>query len=339
VGAPVLVTGGNGFVGRAVLDRLLAAGRPVRALARSDESAATLAAAGAEPVRGDILDPPSLEAALAGAEVVYHAAGVNGFCFPDPDVLYRGNVDGTRNVVRAAAAAGVRRMLYTSSAATIGEEAGTVGTEGSPHRGRFLSHYERSKQRAEGVARHEAGRLGLELVCVNPASVQGPGRTRGTARILIGALNGRLRLVVDSRLSVVDVADCAAGHLLAEERGVPGERYLLSGATLTVREAVDLLGRIAGVGERPRRIPGPVAMALAGAVEGGARLRRRRPPLCREMMRTILHGHRYDGSRATRELGLAYTPIEESLRRTAEWYVARGLVTRPLPGLARPPTS
>jgi dihydroflavonol-4-reductase len=222
VSAPVLVTGGSGFVGRAVLDRLVAAGRPVRALARTEESGAALAAAGAEPVRGDLLDPPSLERVLAGAEVVYHLAGVNGFCFPDPAVLYRGNVDATRNLVRAAAAAGARRVVYTSSAATVGEEAGTLGHEASPHRGRFLSHYERSKHAAERVAFEEAGRLGLELVSVNPASVQGPGRTRGTARILIDALNGRLRLVVDSRLSVVDVADCAAGHLLAEERGAPG---------------------------------------------------------------------------------------------------------------------
>ena len=244
-------------------------------------------------------------------------------------MLYRGNVDGTRNAVRAAAAAGVRRIVYTSSAATIGEAAGTLATEASPHRGPFLSHYERSKHEAERVALAEAARLGVELVAVNPASVQGPGRTRGTAKILIDALNGRLRMVVDSRLSVVDVADCAEGHLLAEERGAPGERYLLSGATLTVREAVALLARIAGTPEAPRRLPPPVAMAIATGVEGLARLRGRRPPVCREMVRTILHGHRYDGSRATRELGLVYTPIEESLRRAAEWYVAQGLVTRP----------
>jgi dihydroflavonol-4-reductase len=336
VSAPVLVTGGNGFVGRAVLDRLVAAGRPVRALARSEASAAALAAAGAEPARGDILDPASLGAAMEGAEVVYHVAGVNGFCFPDPAVLYRGNVDGTRNVVRAAAAAGARRIVYTSSAATIGEEAGTHAAERSPHRGRFLSHYERSKHEAERVALAEAARVGVDLVAVNPASVQGPGRVRGTAKILIDALNGRLRVIVDSRLSVVDVADCAEGHLLAEARGEPGERYLLSGATLTVREAVALLGEIAGGDARPRRVPGPVAMAMAAAVEGAARARGRRPPVCREMVRTILHGHRYDGSRAARELGLVYTPIEESLRRAAEWYVAQGLVTRPLPGLRVP---
>lgn len=321
-------------MGRAVLDRLIAAGRPVRALARSDASAAALAAAGAEPVRGDILDGDSLVAAMRGCEVVYHVAGVNAFCLPDPGVLYRANVDGTRLTVGAAGAAGVRRVVYTSSAATIGEEAGTVATETSRHRGRWLSHYERSKHEAERVAFATAAQARVELVAVNPASVQGPGRTRGTAKILIDALNGRLRMVVDSRLSIVDVADCAEGHLLAEARGEPGERYLLSGATLTVREAVALLGRIVGREERPRRLPPQLAMALAGAVETAARMRGRRPPVCREMVRTILHGHHYDGSRATRELGLVYTPIEESLRRTAQWYVAEGLVTRPLPGLA-----
>ena len=333
---PLLITGAGGFVGGAVLDRLLAAGRTPRALARSDDSAARLAAAGAEPVRGDILDPASLGRAMAGCEVVYHVAGVNGFCLRDPGELDRANVDGTRNVVRAAGDAGVRRVIYTSSAAVIGEEAGTVGTEWSPHRGRFLSRYERSKHEAERVAQATAAEAGVELVCVNPASVQGPGRTRGTARILIDALNGRLRMVVNSRLSIVDIDDCARGHLLAEAHGVPGERYLLSGVTLTVSEAVALLGRIAGLDEHPRRLPPAVAMAMAGAVEGAARLRGRRPPVCREMVRTVLHGHRYDGSRATRELGLVYTPIEESLRRAAEWYVAEGLVTRELPGLAEP---
>lgn len=330
----VLITGGSGFVGRTILDRLVARGRTVRALARSDASAAELAAAGAEPVRGDLADPASLEGAMAGCAVVYHVAGLNGFCLPDPSALTVVNVAGTRAVVRAAGAAGVRRIVHTSSAATIGEAHGAVATESSPHRGTFLSHYERSKFEAERAAFATAAEVGVDLVSVNPASVQGPGRTRGTARILIDALNGRLRLIVDSRMSIVDVGDCAEGHLLAEERGVAGERYLLSGITLTVAEAVSLLGRISGRDEHPRRLPPPAAMAMATGAELLGRARGRRPSVCREMVRTILHGHAYDGSRATRELGLAYTPIEESLRRTVEWYVAEGLVTRTLPGLA-----
>jgi len=325
-----LITGASGFVGQAILRRLIASGRPVRALTRSDASAELLAAAGAQPVRGDIMDPASLGPAMAGCEVVYHVAGLNGFCLPDPHQLTRINVFGTRSVVTEAAKAGVRRVVLTSSAATIGEVKGTVATEHSRHRGDFLSHYERSKFEAERVAFDTAERLGVELVSVNPASVQGPGRVKGTARILIDALNGRLKLVVDSRMSLVDVEDCAEGHLLAETRGAPGERYLLCGVTLTLTEALELLGRISGREVDPRRLPSAVAMTMATGVAAVARVRHKRPPVCREMVRTLQHGHAYDGTRATRELGLAYTPIEQSLRRTVDWYVAEGIVTAPV---------
>ena len=278
-----------------------------------------------------MLDPESLGPALRGAEVVYHVAGANAFCARDPSRLFRVNVEGSRAVVRAAAAAGVRRMVYTSSAATLGEARGTVGSETSAHRGSFLSQYERSKWEAERAVLAEAAAAGIEVVCVNPASVQGPGRVRGTARILIDYLNGRLKVIVDSRLSVVDIGDCVEGHLLAERRGAPGERYVLSGTTLTVREAVALLGRIVGRDDRPRRLPPSVALAAGAGAEALARVRGRTPSVCREMVRTILHGHAYDGSRATRELGLRYTPIEESIRRTVAWYVEQGLVSSGVP--------
>ncbi len=322
---PVLVTGASGFVGGAVMARRGARGREVRALTRSVPTAGALSRAGARPVRGDIMDPASLAEAMAGVDVVYHLAGLNGFCLPDPSELTRLNVEGTRRVVSAAADAGARLVVHTSSAATIGERKGAVATETTPHRGSFLSAYERSKFEAERVAFATAAERGLPLVSVNPSSVQGPGRTRGTAKILIDALNGRLGAVVDSRMSLVDVHDCAEGHVLAEERGTPGERYILSGVTLTVTEALALLGRITGTRPAPRTLPGPVAMAAATGVELVARVRRRRPPVCREMVRTLLHGHAYDGSRATRELGLVYTPLEESLRRTVGWYVSEGL--------------
>jgi len=328
----VLVTGATGFVGEAIVRRLLDDGRPVRGLTRSDDGAARLAALGAESARGDILDEPSLRAAAAGCDVVYHVAGLNAFCLPDPSQLTRMNVEGTRNMVMAAAAAGVRRVVYTSSAATIGEAHGTVGREDSPHRGTFLSHYERSKWEAERVALATAGDAGIDLVSVNPASVQGPGRTRGTAKLLLGYLNGTLKALIDSRMSVVDIADCAEAHILAERHGAAGERYLVSGATLTVREAMEVMGRVAGIRDEPRVLPPAAAMAAATVVGAVGRIRRRRAPFCREMMRTLLHGHAYDGGRAERELGLRYTPIEETLRRTLRWYRDNGLITRPLPG-------
>lgn len=325
----VLVTGGSGFVGGAILSRLVAEGRTVKALVRSSDSAEAVGALGAEPVFGDILDPATLRAAMTGCDVVYHAAGVNLFCARDPRPMFTSNVTGSENVVRAAADAGVGRVVYTSSAAVLGEATGTIGDETSPHRGSFLTHYERSKYEAERAVVRVASERGVPTVCVNPSSVQGPGRRRGTAKILIDYLNGKLRMVVDSRMSLVDIDDCVEGHLLAETRGVPGERYILSGAIITVRETLALLADVGGVSHSTRRLPPVPAQAAAAAIEVVARVRGTRPPLCREMVRTILHGHAYDGSRATRELGLTYTPIEESIRKTVKWYVDEGLVTLP----------
>jgi dihydroflavonol-4-reductase len=325
----VFVTGGSGFVGGAILARLVADGRTVKALVRSSGSAEAVGALGADPVFGDILDPASLTAAMAGCDVVYHAAGVNTFCARDPKPMFTSNVTGSENVVRAAGEAGVGRVVYTSSAAVLGEATGTIGDETSTHRGSFLTNYERSKYEAERAVVRVAAERGVATVCVNPSSVQGPGRTRGTAKILIDYLNGKLRMVVDSRMSLVDIDDCVEGHLLAESRGVPGERYVLSGAIITVRETLALLADIGGVSHSTRRLPPPLARAAAAGIEALGRIRGTRPPLCREMVRTILHGHAYDGSRATRELGLTYTPIDESIRKTVKWYVDKGLVTLP----------
>lgn len=328
-GAPqarVFLTGGTGFVGRGVLDHLVAGGRDVVALARTAASASRLEAAGVASVVGDVLDEASLIAGMAGCGVVYHVAGMNAFCLSDPSPLFRVNVQGTETVIRAAATAGIRRVVYTSSASTIGEAPGAVGREDTVHRGVFTSDYERSKFEAERAAFAAGETHGVEVVSVNPSSVQGPGRTGGTARLLIDYLNGRLRFFVDTRLSLIDIADCAAGHVLAEASGVAGERYVLNGACLTSQEALDLLKNLGGVSYKVRTLPSSVAMAGATVVEGVCRVLRKHPPVCREQARAIAHGHTYDGSRATRELGLAYMPIEETLRRTIAWYREHGYV-------------
>jgi dihydroflavonol-4-reductase len=331
--ARVFLTGGSGLIGGAVARRLSERGDAVVALARSDAAAHQLAGRGLEVVRGDVLDEDALVAGMRDCELVFHVAGVNTLCPSDPGELFRVNVRGAEAVVRAAVRAGAGRIVLTSSAAALGEAPGTVGREDSRHRGWFLSAYERSKYEGERAALNTASTAGVELVSVNPCSVQGPGRSGGTARILIAYLNGRLRVFVDAMISLVDIEDCAAGHLLAAERGRPGERYVLCGATLTSQEALALVSEVTGVAQRVRLLPGSIASASAAVVEAGFRAARRSPPVCREMVRTLLHGHRYDGSRAARELGLAYTPVRETLRRTAEWAVAQGLVRRPLPGL------
>ncbi len=323
------MTGGSGFVGGALLERLVAQGRDVRALARSPDATARVASLGATPARGDVLHLESLVEAMRGCEVVFHAAGVNAMCVRDPRPMYRVNVEGSGNVVRAAVATGVRRMVYTSSASTIGEVRGTVGREDSPHRGSYLSHYERSKHLAERRVTSWARLLELDVVCVNPSSVQGPGRLSGSARLLLDLVNGRLPVVVETALSIVDVEDCTAGHLLAEADGVAGERYLLNGFTVGVREAVAVLRGLTGRPEHVRFLPRWLVPAAGEVAQAAGVLVRRDLPLCREAVRTLLHGHRYDGSRAERELGLAYTPMETTVRRTLAWYAERGLAPAP----------
>jgi dihydroflavonol-4-reductase len=322
----VLITGASGVVGGALLAHLRERGDEVVALARSDEAAAKSAKRGVEVARGDVLDEEALAAALRGCELLYHVAGVNTLCPDDPVALFHTNVRGAETAVRAAARAGVRRVVLTSSAASLGEAHGTVGNEDSPHRGFYLSDYERSKREGEDAALAAGRATGVEVVSVNPSSVQGPGRAGGTGRILIAYLNGRLRAFVDTTMSIVDIDDCSQGHVLAAERGRPGERYVLNGATISSLEALELVSGLTGTRHKVRLLPAPVARAAAAAAELGFRAAGRHPPVCRAMVRTMLHGHRYDGSRATRELGLQYTPVRETLRRTIEWARAEGLV-------------
>jgi dihydroflavonol-4-reductase len=325
----VFLTGGSGLIGGALAARLVERGDDLVALARTDDAERALAARGARVVRGDVLDEDGMAAGMAGCALVYHVAGVNTLCPTDPASLFHVNVRGAEAAVRAAARAGVPRVVLTSSAASLGEPPGTVGDEETRHRGTYLSVYERSKHEGELAAFAAARRAGIELVSINPSSVQGPGRAGGTGRILIAYLNGRLRAFVDTHISIVDIADCVEGHLQGAERGVAGRRYVLSGATLTAREALDTVSELSGVRYDTRILPPRVAGLAGAVVEALYRTRGRQPPVCREMVRTLLHGHRYDGSRAERELGLRYTPVAETFRRTIEWARQEGLVKRP----------
>jgi dihydroflavonol-4-reductase len=327
-----LVTGATGFVGGGVVRALVERGWDVVALSRAEASADALASAGARPALGDVVHPGDILRAAAGCEVVFHAAGLNASCLRNPSPLVRVNVEGTRNVLEAAARVGVRRFVHTSSAAAVGEPAGAVGREDTAHRGWFLTAYERSKFQAERLVLDLGPELGLEVVCVNPSSVQGPGRAEGTARLLLRAVRGRLPLAFDTWLSFVDIDDCALGHVGAAERGRPGERYILSGGSIRVRQALDVLRSLTGRPSRTWFVPPRSVLPAAAVVEATARAMGRTPSVCPEVVRAGIHGHRYDGSRATRELGLVYTPVEETLRRTVGWFVAQGLLRDGIPG-------
>jgi dihydroflavonol-4-reductase len=342
--APVLVTGATGFVGGLVAARLLAEGRDVRALARKPDDPRVSVWGPAGPpgrdaapppgklttVVGDLADAGSLARAADGCEVVYHVAGINTLCARDPGLLYEVNVEGTRRMLDAARRAGARRVVLTSSAGVLGGDGGAPVDEDAPPPAHLESHYARSKLAAEQLA---LAFDGVEVVAVNPSSVQGPGRRTGTAKLLLDFLNGKLPVSVPSTFGLCYTDDCAAGHLLAEARGKPGHRYVLNSVTVTTAEAFGLAAELVGLPRGPRELPPPVAMAMAAAVEAVARARGRQPSICRESARTMLRPHRYDGSRAERELGVAYTPLHTALERTVRWYAAAGLLTRPLPGL------
>ncbi|CAN5673757.1 NAD-dependent epimerase/dehydratase family protein [soil metagenome] len=323
------VTGGTGVLGSALLEGLVKEGREVSALVRSDESKAKIETMGATPIESHLLDPEGLEKAMVGHDVVYHAAGMNAFCLKDRSPLFEVNVQGSLNMVEAAVRAGVRRVVHTSSAATLGEKSGTVGREDSMHRGWFLSEYERSKYEAERAVLDAARSKDLDLVCVNPSSVQGPGRAGGTAKILVYYITGKLNYFVNTRFSIVDIDDCTRGHILAEQEGRSWNRYVLNSGTISAIDALGVMARITGVKNVPRFVPGRLAIGAAGVAANLYRLRAKTPPVCSEMVRTLVHGHAYDGSRAARELGLEYTPIENTLERTVQWLIEEGEIPPP----------
>jgi dihydroflavonol-4-reductase len=321
-----LVTGGTGYVGGAVARALLARGEQVRVLARDPGKASALVALGAEVARGDILDRASLDAALVGCDTLYHVAAIYAFWVPDKRQLMATEVEGTRNALEAARAAGVGKVVYTSTCFTIGEPHGEVGDEQTRHRGYFLSAYEEAKCRAEEVALDYA-RRGLPVVLVNPGGVYGPGGTGPTGQVLVDMLNGRLPLVFPGVACYVYVDDVARGHLLAAERGQPGERYLLVGAMLDFPELAGAVCQLAGVAP-PRRGPIAAARAIAALGEAASRVTGRPPLAARDAVRMMAHGSRTDGSKATRELGLRYTSLEEGLPATLAWYWEQGLLKR-----------
>lgn len=327
--ARVLVTGGSGLLGTALVTALIERGDEVVALAHSEQSRAKLAARDIEVRRGEVYDEQALTSAMAGCDLAFNVAGINKFCVGDATAMLRANIDGAAACVRAARAAGVPRLVHTSSAATLGEAPGTVANEWTPHRGWYLSAYERSKTLGEREALAMAAEIGQDLVCVNPSSVQGPGRAGGTGRFLIAYLDGRLKLFVDTWVSLVDIQDCVAGHLLAAEHGEPGERYLLNGLRMRVPDLLELAAEVAGVRATPRLLPRPLATAGGAAAELAFRARGKHSPVCRELVRTLLHGHRYDATRSERELGLTYTPPRQTIHRTVEWARSEGLLRTP----------
>ena len=268
-----LVTGATGFVGAAVARALCAAGWEVRVLARLGSDRSNLRQLALQVVEGDLADVASLERALGGCAALYHVAADYRLGARDPAPLYRTNVDGTRNILNAARNAAVGRVVYTSSVATVGIPAnGLPGEESTQVTLRdMIGHYKRSKYLAEEVAR-EAARAGLSVVIVNPSTPVGPGdiKPTPTGQLVLDAAAGRMPAYVDTGLNIVHVDDVAAGHLLAYERGKSGERYILGGQDMTLREILSVIATLVGRKPPAIRLPYAAILPLAYVAEGFA---------------------------------------------------------------------
>lgn len=322
-----LVTGATGFVGAAVARALLREGWQVRALARKGSDRSNVQHLAVEVVEGDLADTASLERAVAECQAVFHVAADYRLGAPDPRQLYQTNVEGTRNILAASRRAGVQRIVYTSSVATVGIPAdGSPGNEETPvGESDMIGHYKRSKFLAERVAREAAG-SGTPVVIVNPSTPIGPGdiKPTPTGQIVIDAATGRMPAYVDTGLNIVHVDDVAAGHLLAFQRGRLGERYILGGEDMTLREILVTIAQL--VGRKPPRIrlPTEVVFPIAYLAEGFARLTGRPGRITVEAVRMSRKRMFFSSAKAQRELGYASRPPIDAVRDAIVWLRERG---------------
>jgi dihydroflavonol-4-reductase len=324
-----LVTGATGFVGAAVSRALLAARWQVRVLARHGSDRRNLSGLDVQVVQGDLTDLESLAAAAAGCEGLFHVAADYRLGARDPSQLYRNNVEGTRNVLNAARRAGVQRIVYTSSVATVGiPNDGTPGDERTPTAlEAMIGHYKRSKYLAEEVVR-EAAQAGASVVIVSPSTPVGPGDVKPTptGQLVLDAAAGRMPAYVDTGLNIVHVDDVAAGHLLAYERGLAGERYILGGEDMTLREILALIASL--VGRRPPRVrlPYGVVLPIAYLAEGYARLSGRSGRITLEGVRMSRKRMYFSSAKAERELGYRWRPPVKAFEDAIVWFRDRGLL-------------
>jgi dihydroflavonol-4-reductase len=327
----ILVTGASGFVGSAVTRALVARGESVRVLLRSASRRENIAGLDVEVFTGDLRDAASLRRALAGCTALYHVAADYRLWVADPDELYGANVEGTRNLMLAAAEAGVERIVYTSSVAALGSNKdGRPADEMTPARLEdMIGHYKRSKFLAEEEVRRLVERDGVPVVIVNPSTPIGPRdiKPTPTGRMIVEAAAGRMPAFVDTGLNVVHVDDVAAGHLLAFERGRIGERYVLGGQDMRLAE---ILAEIAGlVGRRPPqvRLPHGLVMPVAAAAEAWARLRGSGEPfVTRDGVRMARKLMFFSSAKAERDLGYVPRPATEALGDAVRWFLERGYV-------------
>ena len=329
---PIFLTGATGFVGSHVTHALAEHGADLRLLVRPNSNTKNIQDLRADLVTGDLRDPASLEKGIAGCDVVFHVAADYRLWVRDPAEMYRANVEGTRAILGAARKNGVRRVVYTSSVATIGPAAASHGggwgaDEDAPvSLKNMIGPYKRSKFMAERVA-IEAAQSGLDVVIVNPTTPVGERdiKPTPTGRIVVDFLKKKFPAYVDTGLNLVDVKECAYGHIAALEKGRRGERYILGGENLTLKQILDKLGDITGLPSPEVRVPYVLAL-LTGVVDEviTGRILGREPRATIDAVRMGRKKMFVSSAKAERELGWRVVPVDDALRRAVKWFMENG---------------
>lgn len=328
----LFVTGATGFVGSHVARMAAEQGAELRLLTRRTSRIENLPK-DAELVQGDLREPGKFAAALRGCDALIHVAADYRLWVPDPAEMYKANVEGTRELLRLAREAGVRRVVYTSSVATMGfrKDASVVDEETPVSEADMIGHYKRSKWMAEQVA-IEAARAGQEVVILNPTTPVGSMDVKPTptGRIIVDFLNKKFPAYVDTGLNLVDVDEIARMHLAALERGRFGERYILGGENLTLKQILDRLGAMTGLPSPTMKVAHAVAMAFAFFDEMvTGKLRGKEPRATVEAVRMGKKMMWASSAKAERELGWRVVPVSGALRDAVEWFVAKGYAPKP----------
>ena len=320
-----LVTGANGFVGSAVVRCLLTAGHEVRAMVRAGSNRRNLDSLPIEITEGDLLDPASLKIAVSGCDNLFHVAADYRLWIPDPNVMYDTNVKGTETLILAAAEAGIKRIIYTSSVATLGlNKDGTPANEETPSSMETMTgHYKRSKFLAEQVVKKLIDEHKLPLVIVNPSSPIGPRdiRPTPTGRIVLDTLCGRMPAYSDVGLNVVHVDDVAQGHLLAYERGIPGERYILGGENMTLLQILQIIDNITGKKTRRLYLPLKLILPVAWMMEKIALITDIEPRATVDSIRMAKTRMYFSSDKAMCELGYQFRPARQALQDAIRWFI------------------
>jgi dihydroflavonol-4-reductase len=327
-----LVTGATGFVGSHVAKQLAARGADLRLLVRPTSRKENIAALNAEHITGDLRDSASLQRAMQGCEFAFHVAADYRLWTPDPKEMYAANVDGTKAIIEAAQRAGVRRVIYCSSVATMGfaNSNGRPVTESDPVvLSEMIGHYKKSKFMAEQIAL-AAGKNGANVVIVNPTTPIGEQdiKPTPTGRIILDFLKGNFPAYVDTGLNLADVTEVANGHIAAMERAVPGERYILGGQNLTLKQLLDKLAAITGLPSPTMKVPHSVALGFAVFDEiFTGRIRGKEPRATIDAVRMGRKKMFASSDKAERELGYKVVPVDAALSRAVNWFKLNGYVT------------